>query len=370
MIYCAYPKDQFSSHEIEIKDAINKVLEKGIYIMGEEVELFEKSFTSYIGGDFGIGVANGTDAITLALKAGGIKTGDKVITVSHSAVATVAAIELAGAVPIMVDIEDKYLTIDPKLVANAITDEVKAIVAVHIYGQSADNDSLITLAKKHNLLFIEDCAQAHGAKYKGKTLGSMGHFSCFSFYPTKNLGAIGDGGFTISNTKEANHTLKIIRQYGWKERYISEIPGTNSRLDELQAAILSVKLKYLNEDNEKRRNIASIYTKEFQNLPLRCPEVRENTEHVFHIYALRVEDKKTRDSLIEHLKSDNIFPLIHYPQPIHLQKAYIDRIKTAPLAITEKLSETALSLPIYPELSLEDTEKVIKSMMKFYSNFK
>lgn len=363
MTLCASPKAQYDQHSEAIKKAIQRVLDSGWFIMGPEVKEFEKEFYNFIGSQFGVGVANGTDAITLCLKALGIGPGDEVITVSHTAVATVCAVDLTGAMPILVDIEKDYYTIDPSKIESAISKNTKAIIPVHIYGQSAELDSILNIAKKHNLFIIEDCAQAHGGKYNGKTLGSIGDLSAFSFYPTKNLGALGDGGFCISNHAHLNERLDILRQYGWKERYVSHIEGMNSRLDEIQAAILREKLKALSDDNNKRRQIANVYFKNLKDLPVKLPQVRPNTEHVFHLFAITTDN---RDKLFEFLKTKDIFPLIHYPVPIHKQDAYLNRYKDISLPITEELSKRVLSLPMYPELDLNEVERICDEIRAFF----
>lgn len=364
MIYCAYPKAQFDAHEEEIRAAINKFLEKGIYILGEDVRRFEEEFCRYLGVDFGLGVADGTEAITLALKALKVGEGDEVITVSHTAVATVVGVEATNAKVVFSDIDPDFYTIDADKLEALITPRTKAIVAVHIYGQSCDLDKLLAICKKHNLYLVEDCAQCHGALWNGKKLGSLGDVSTFSFYPTKNLGALGDGGFVATKSPEVFDRLKILRQYGWRERYISEVPGMNSRLDELQAGVLSVKLKYLDSDNEKRRILAENYNTAFSDLPLGLPKVRSGSEHVFHLYAVKTE---RRDELLAYLKERDIYALVHYPQPIHLQPAYLSRNPGVSLPITEQLARTVLSLPLYPELKVEEQDEVIAAVREFSS---
>jgi dTDP-4-amino-4,6-dideoxygalactose transaminase len=240
MILCGNPKAQYLARRDEIDAALKRVLESGWYILGEEVKAFEEEFASYIGVSYGVGVGSGTEAIHLALVACGIGQGDEVITVSHTATATVAAIELAGATPVFVDIEPDFYTMDPAKLDAAITSRTKAIIPVHIYGQPADMDPILEVAKKHNLRLIEDCAQAHGAIYRGKRVGSLGDVGCFSFYPTKNLGAIGDGGMLVTNNIELAQKARLLREYGWTERDVSQFAGWNTRLDEVQAAILRV----------------------------------------------------------------------------------------------------------------------------------
>jgi len=259
----------YQEHKEEIDAAISRVLESGWYILGEEVRSFEKEFSKYIGVNHGIGVGNGTDAITLALKACGIGPGDEVITVSHTAVATVAAIELSGATPVLIDISPDTYTLDPDHLKEAITPKTKAVLPVHLYGHPADMDRIIPIAEEHDLYVIEDCAQSHGSIHHRKKTGSLGDIAAFSFYPTKNLGAIGDGGMVVTDDANLAEQVRLLRQYGWKERNKSSIPGLNSRLDEVQAAILRVKLQYLDSENLRRRSIANIYKQRLLSKDLR-----------------------------------------------------------------------------------------------------
>ena len=268
MITCSNPKAQYLSYKREIDSAISNVLTSGRYILGEEVHKFEEEFSRYIGVNYGIGVGNGTEAIHLALRACNIGINDEVITVSHTAVATVTAISMAGAKPIFVDINPMDFTIDVTQIENAITNKSKAIIPVHIYGQPADMDSVMAIARKYSLKVIEDCAQAHGAKINNRFVGSFGDIAAFSFYPTKNLGALGDGGIIVTNNKNLANKAKLEREYGWKKRNFSSFQGYNSRLDEIQAAILRVKLKYLEKDNIKRKNIAKQYNVKLKDTEL------------------------------------------------------------------------------------------------------
>ncbi|MEW6740158.1 MAG: DegT/DnrJ/EryC1/StrS family aminotransferase [Nitrospirota bacterium] len=364
MLLCANPLLQYTSHKEEIDAAISKVLDKGWYVLGEEVETFEKEFADYIGVNYGIGVGSGTEAIHLALKACGIEHGDEVITVSHTAVATVAAIELAGGTPAFVDIEPEYYTIDVMKLESAINKKTKAIIPVHLYGQPADIDAIIEVARKHNLKVIEDCAQAHGAMYKGKRVGSFGDMACFSFYPTKNLGAMGDGGMVVTNSSKLSEKARLLREYGWAQRYVSHVTGWNSRLDEIQAAVLRIKLRYLDSDNAKRSRLASIYSRELssvENITLPCE--RQDSTHVFHLYVIRSEQ---RDKLQSFLKSRGVGALVHYPVPVHLQPAYEHRLYAdIPLVETERSAREVLSLPMYPELSEEDVRVVVECIREF-----
>jgi len=364
MILCSNPQAQYFSYQDEIDAAIARVLRQGHYILGEEVRAFEQEFANYIGVSYGIGVGSGTEALHVALAACGIGRGDEVITTAHTAVATSAAIELAGAEPVFVDIEPDYYTLDPNRIEAAITTRTKAIIPVHIYGQPADMATILTLAQRYQLRVIEDCAQAHGAYYRGKRVGSFGDMACFSFYPTKNLGAIGDGGMVITDNPALAEKARLLREYGWAERYISDTHGWNSRLDELQAAILRVKLCHLDDDNAKRRKVAEIYDRALQESGLLLPRQREARTHVFHIYAVR---SVRRDQLLKFLRERQIGALVHYPVPIHCQPAYQRKTRQYCLAETERIAQEILSLPMYPELTASEIATVIEVLREFYA---
>ena len=366
MILCANPSAQFNSYQAEIESAVIKVMRSNKYVLGSEVEALESEFAEYIGVDSAIGVANGTDAIELALRSLDVGYGDEVITVSHSAVATVAAIESTGASAVLIDIEPDFYTIQPSMLEEAFTKNTKAVVAVHIYGQACDLDSIVAFCNKNKIFLIEDVAQAHGAKYKEKRLGSIGDIGCFSCYPTKNLGAIGDAGLITTNNKNLSKKIRMLREYGWSKR-ISIFSGRNSRLDELQASILRIKLKYLDSDNSKRNQLANFYSSELENTSIITPKNRNNSTHVYHLFVIQ---ELRRDELINHLKKDNIFAGIHYPVPIHHHPAYLNRLKVSSnMKVTESLVEKILSLPIYPELKIEDAEKVVKSVKNFQDQY-
>lgn len=363
MILCSNPLAQYNAHKAEIDEAIQGVLDKGWYILGEETKSFESEFAEYIGVPHGIGVGSGTEALHIALVACGIGPGDEVVTVSHTAVATVAAIELTGARPVFVDIEPNYYTLDPNRLEAAITKQTKAIILVHLYGQSADMLPILDIAKKHGLRVIEDCAQAHGAIYRGRRVGSWGDMACFSFYPTKNLGALGDGGMVVTGDPKLAEKARLLREYGWAERYISKIPGWNTRLDELQAAILRVKLRYLDADNIARANIASKYDHALECLGIVAPKRRQKATHVYHLYVIR---SRERDDMQPFLKAHGVGALIHYPVPVHLQPAYRDIFhRRDDLMETEKAACEVLSLPIYPELPEKELKTVVE-IVKYY----
>ena len=364
MILCSNPLAQYRSHSADIDRAIAAVLASGRYILGAEVKAFEAEFAAYCGVSHGVGVGSGTEALHLALRSCGIGAGDEVITVSHTAVATVSAVDLAGSAPVLVDIEPGFMTIDPDAVEAVITSRTKALIVVHLYGQPAALDRLMPIARKHGLKVIEDCAQSHGATSGGKQVGSIGDVGCFSFYPTKNLGAIGDGGMVVTNNDSIAARARSLREYGWAQRYTSAEAGWNTRLDELQAAILRVKLKTLDADNENRRAIAGRYDRALGGLPLALPQRRKGTEHVFHLYVVCSEK---REALQAHLRANNVDALIHYPVPVHRQPAYAARgLDRQPLTVTDRAADEVLSLPIYPELSESDQAKVIDAVRSFF----
>jgi dTDP-4-amino-4,6-dideoxygalactose transaminase len=363
MILCARPHAQYLARRVEIDAAIRSVLDSGWYILGEEVKRFEAEFASFVGVSFGVGVANGTEALVLALKACGIGPGDEVITVSHTAVATVAAIEQTGATPVLVDIEPNFYTLDPGKTEVALSPRTRAIVPVHLYGQPADLDAILSLAREHDLRVIEDCAQAHGAFYKGKRVGSLGDLGCFSFFPTKNLGALGDGGMVVTSDDRLERRVRSLREYGWEERFVSHVPGINSRLDEIQAAILRVKLPHLDADNDARKRIAALYESGLKGTALRLPSTRPETTHVYHQFVVR---SPRRDQLLAHLRNEGIGAVIHYPMAVHQQPAYRgNRVRTTELTRTEEIVEEILSLPIYPELDEPTTRRVVEAVKSF-----
>jgi dTDP-4-amino-4,6-dideoxygalactose transaminase len=328
----------YQTHKREIDAAVKRVFESGTYILGEEVKAFERDFSGYIGVKHGIGVASGTDAITIALKACGIGRGDEVITVSHTAVATVAAIELTGATPVLVDINPNTYTLDPECFFKAITSKTKAVIPVHLYGHPADMNAIVNIAHGNNIFVIEDCAQSHGALYRGKKTGSHGDIAAFSFYPTKNLGAIGDAGMIVTDSTELAEKARLLQQYGWKERNKSIISGMNSRLDELQAAILRVKLQYLDTDNINRRINADIYGTQLQSPKLVLPHEDEDAFHVYHQYVIRTTK---RDELKKYLAFHGIDTAI-------LQPAYEFSLGNPRLPKTETVCRKILSLPMHP----------------------
>jgi len=363
MIPCANPKAQYLSYKDEIDSVIQRVLEGGWYVLGNEVREFEKEFAQFNTVSHSIGVGSGTDALHIALRALEIGAGDEVITTAHTAVATASAIDLAGTTPVFIDIEPDYFTINPDLIEKAITSKTKAIIPVHIYGQPCNMDAIMEIARKHGLKVIEDCAQAHGAEYNGRRVGSMGDIGCFSFYPTKNLGAIGDGGALITNNDQLAEKINLIREYGWEERYISSVEGWNSRLDELHAAILRVKLKNLDKDNGLRQNHAKNYKKILKEPSLELPRIRDNSSHVFHLFVVKT---KNRNDLKRYLQNHNVNTTIQYPVPIHRQKYYQKIAESISLPVTEQVAETILSLPMYPELKVTEQEQVANAIQNYF----
>jgi dTDP-4-amino-4,6-dideoxygalactose transaminase len=362
MIGCSNPLAQFKSHETEILSSIERVLQSGSYILGKEVASFEKKFSAHCASDYGVGVNSGTDALILALRSLDIGPGDEVITVSHTALATVAAIVACGATPVLVDVDPDFFTLDPAKVESAITPQTRAIIPVHVYGQCADMDPILEIAQNRNLFVVEDCAQATGASYRGKPAGSMGDIGCFSFYPTKNLGAIGDGGMIVTSDEKIAQRLESLRQYGWDSNREPQEPGLNSRLDEIQATILNVKLKYLDQDNQKRITISKLYGEHLKQTEIITPKTGNHLLHVYHLYVVQVDN---RDAVLGRLKSKNIFAGIHYPRPIHLQSGYkaYCHLPTEGLPVTENLSESIVSLPIYPELTAAEAMCVIETLV-------
>jgi len=364
MILCGNPKAQYLAHKNEIDGAISRVLEKGWFILGDEVGAFETEFASHVGVSSAIGVGSGTEALHLALSACGIGQGDEVITVSHTAVATVAAIELSGATPVLVDIEPEYYTLAPAKLEAAIGSRTKAVMPVHLYGQPGDMTPILEITQKHGLRVIEDCAQAHGALYRGKRVGAWGDMACFSFYPTKNLGALGDGGVVVTNDPALAERTRLLREYGWAERNISKLPGWNSRLDEVQAAVLRVKLRYLDVDNVARGRLALLYDQALAKYDVVTPKVRAEATHVYHLYVVRSVE---RDDLYAFLRSRGIGTLIHYPVPVHFQPAYHGRLRGADqLEETERAAREILSLPIYPELSSAEADEVVSGVQAYF----
>lgn len=353
---------QHASLQTELNAALERVTSSGRYILGEEVEAFERAFAAYLGVGHVVGTSSGTAALQLALMAAGVGPGHDVITVSHTAVATVAAIEQAGANPVLVDIDSKRFTLDPDRLAAALTPRTRAIIPVHLYGCPAELDPILAFAHHHGLVVIEDCAQAHGARYRDRHAGAWGHLSAFSFYPTKNLGAMGDGGAVATADAELATRLRELRQYGWRQRYISESRGLNARLDEIQAAILSAKLSHLDRWNARRRQLAMRYRLRLANTSAVLPVEPVEVEHVYHQFVIR---SAQRDALRESLAQEAIASGILYPLPVHRQPAYATLAHTA-LVQSERAAAENLALPLYPELTDEAVDRVCDAVRRFF----
>jgi len=354
-------KREYEEIKEEISQAIEEVLKSGWFILGEEAEKFEEEFSMYVGTRYGIAVNSGSDALYLTLKALGIGEGDEVVTVSHTFISTVDAIVRNGAKPVFVDIEPDTYCIDAAKIEENISSKTKAILPVHIYGHPADMDMVMEVAKRHGLYVIEDACQAHGAQYKSKKVGSIGDAGCFSFYPTKNLGSYGDGGMIVTNDENLAEKIKMLRNYGQSKKYYHDFIGINSRLSEIQAAVLRVKLRHLDEWNDKRRAVAALYNKLLHGTNIIVPVEKEYAKHVYHLYVIRCTN---RDELQQRLLENGIQTQIHYPIPVHKQKAYLDLGYNAHLPVTKKICSEVLSLPMYPFISNSDLlciDRVIKN---------
>jgi len=349
-------KRQYESIKAELDEAAARVLAGGWYILGPEVRAFEAEFAAFCGVGHAIGVGNGTEALYLALVALGVGAGDEVISVANAADYEPLTILQAGARPVFVDVDERTYTIEPELLEAAITPRTKAIMPVHLYGRMADMAAIMAVAERHGLPVIEDCAQAHGAQLAGRVAGSIGVCGCFSFYPSKNLGALGDGGMITTNDAELAAKLRRLRMYGWEKRYHTVDPGgINSRLDEIQAALLRVKLRHLADWNNARRRIAQRYNQLLADTDLLLPDLPSDESHVFHLYVVQTEQ---RDSLQAALQQRGVETAIHYPLPAHLQPVYQGLAEPGSLPITERLAGTVLSLPIYPELTDAEVDAV------------
>ncbi|HHX60634.1 MAG TPA: DegT/DnrJ/EryC1/StrS family aminotransferase [Epulopiscium sp.] len=353
---------QYYKYQEEYEKKAIEVLRSGWYILGKEVEAFEKEFANYVGLDHCVGVANGLDALILAFRALNVKEGDEVIVQANTYIASVMAITTNGATPVFVE-PDEYYNIDASKIEEKITDKTKAILVVHLYGQASNMGEICNIAKKHKLYLVEDCAQAHGATYNGQQIGSFGDIGCFSFYPSKNLGAFGDAGAITTNDEEIAHKIKVLRNYGSQKRYHNEVVGYNSRLDELQAGLLRVKLNHLDELNKERENIAIRYLEGIKNPNILLPKVRESATSIWHLFVIYT---KQRDELQEYLEKHNIGTIIHYPIPPHLSEAYSYMgYKEGSFKITEEYAKTILSLPLYNGMMDEEIEYVISTINNY-----
>jgi dTDP-4-amino-4,6-dideoxygalactose transaminase len=357
---------QYQKIKPEVDAAVQRIIESGQFILGKEVGEFECQVAGYLGAKYAVGCASGTDALQIAMMALGIGPGDEVITTPFTFVATTETIVLLGATPVYVDIDPKTYNIDPSRIESAITSNTKAIIPVHLYGQAADMDPLMEVARRHDLKVIEDSAQALGASYKGRKVCTFGDVSCISFFPSKNLGAFGDAGMVVCNDQELYEKLHMITVHGSKVKYHHEILGVNSRLDTLQAAILSVKLRHLENWNAARRKFASRYDVLLGEAPVTVPHVSPVGTHIFHQYTIRAPK---RDGLAAHLKEKGIPHAIYYPIPLHLQKAFmIAGNRKGDFPITERACDEVLSLPMHTELNEEQQGYIAETIRGFYSS--
>lgn len=347
----------YLKYQEEYKEAAIAVLESGWYILGNQVRSFEKKFASYIGSKHCVSLNSGLDSLTLAFRALGIKDGDEVIVPANTYIASILGITENGAKPILVE-PDIFYNIDVSKIEENITEKTKAILAVHLYGQAANMDKIKELSVKHNLYLVEDCAQSHGTRYNSKVTGTFGDIGCFSFYPTKNLGAFGDAGAIVTDNKELAEKIEMLRNYGSKTKYYNEIVGVNSRLDEIQATLLSVKLNHFSELQAERKSVANFYMNQINNKYLVLPSIREKSESAWHQFVITTED---RDHFQEYLKANNIDTQIHYPIPPHLSEAFkYWGYKVGDFPITEKIANTIISLPLYDGMEIDEMEYVVE----------
>lgn len=353
---------QFLKYQNEYEEKVLSVLRKGWYVLGTEVSEFEKEFATYLGAEHCVGLASGLDALWIAFRLLDIKEGDEVIVQSNTYIASVMGITMNGATPIFVE-PDEYHNIDLNKIEEKINDKTKAILVVHLYGQATQMDKVKELCDKHNLYLVEDCAQSHGAKFNGKTTGTFGDIGCFSFYPSKNLGCFGDGGAIVTNNADLAQKFRVFRNYGSEKRYHNMVVGTNSRLDELQAGLLRIKLSHLDELNNERKKIALNYLSGIKNPYIKLPKIKENCTSVWHLFVI---DTNYRDSLIDYLNKNNIGTIIHYPIPPHLSEAYrYLGYKEGDFPIAEHMANTVLTLPLYNGMTEEEQNYVIDVINKF-----
>jgi len=352
----------FQMHKEEFEAKALEVLNSGYYILGPEVKAFEEEFAAYTGAKYCVGLANGLDALWLAFRILGIKEGDDVLVQGNTYIASVMGITINGANPVFVE-PDSFYNIDVEAMKKALTPATKAVLVVHLYGQASNMEEVVTFCKENNLYLVEDCAQSHGACFNGKMTGTFGDIGCFSFYPSKNIGAFGDGGAIVTDNEKIAEDMKMYRNYGSRKRYYNEVVGANSRLDELQAGLLRVRLKHAEELTEERIRIAKRYTEEIKNPKFTLPQVREGATSVWHQYVLRCE---TRDDLIEYLNESGIGTIIHYPVPPHLAEAYAYLKKQkGDYPITEQYADSVLSIPMYNGMTEEEQSYVIEMLNRY-----
>ena len=352
----------FYKYQSEFENKALEVLRSGWYVLGKEVSSFEEEFASYTGANYCVGLASGLDALWIAFRILGIGSGDEVIVQGNTYIASVMGITINGATPVFVE-PDEYFNIDTSKIEEKITSKTKAILVVHLYGQASDMTSVVELCKKYDLRLVEDCAQAHGAKWNGKQVGTFGDIGCFSFYPSKNLGAFGDAGAIVTNSKEIADEVKVFRNYGSEKRYHNKVVGANSRLDEIQAGFLRVKLSHLDELAEEKKRICEKYSNELNNVKIVLPKTRDGATHIWHQYVIKSD---YRDELISYLDEQGIGTIIHYPIPPHLSEAYgYLGLKEGSLPITEKYAKTVLSIPLYNGMTEEEQDYVIEKINRF-----
>ncbi|MCR4806117.1 MAG: DegT/DnrJ/EryC1/StrS family aminotransferase [Lachnospiraceae bacterium] len=352
----------FYQHQEEFEEAALRVLRSGWYIMGKELSEFEEEFSSYVGARYCVGLGNGLDALWLAFRVLGIGKGDEVIVQGNTYIASVMGITINGATPVFVE-PDEYFNIDADKIEEKITERTKAVLVVHLYGQASQMDKICDICKRHKLRLVEDCAQSHGSAYKGRVTGTFGDIGCFSFYPSKNIGAFGDGGAIVTDDEEIARMMRIYRNYGSEKRYYNMVVGTNSRLDEIQAALLKVRLKYALESNREKQDIAAVYDERIHNPKIILPGVREGADHIYHQYVIRC---KERDALMSYLRDNGISTIIHYPIPPHLAEAYeYLGHKKGYLPITEEYADTVLSIPMFNGMTGEEIDYTVEVLNKF-----
>ncbi|MFC1830689.1 DegT/DnrJ/EryC1/StrS family aminotransferase [Thermodesulfobacteriota bacterium] len=355
---------QYRSLETQILPKVQHIFENAQFILGEEVDLFEKEFAAFCKTRFAVGVDSGTSALELALRAVGVEEGDEVITTSNTFIASALSISILGAKPVFVDIDPDTYNIDVNKIEEAITEKTKALLPIHLYGQPADMDPINEIAGRHNLAVVEDSCQSHGASYKGNRAGSMGQAAAFSFYPGKNLGAYGDGGVVVTDSEELAHDIRMMRNYGQEKKYHHQVQGYNRRLDTVQAAVLNVKMKYIEGWNTARRQHAQMYIDQLRDCPVILPKEADYAESVYHLFVIRTDK---RDELNNYLSERGVIAGIHYPIPIHLQPAYQNLGYTkGDFPITEQYADEILSLPMFPELTPDQIDYVCRTIKDFF----
>ena len=352
----------FYRYQAEFEEAALRVLRSGWYIMGKELSEFEERFAGYIGAKYCVGLGNGLDALWMAFRILGIGKGDEVIVQGNTYIASVMGITINGATPVFVE-PDEYFNIDASKIEEKITDKTKAVLVVHLYGQASQMDKVTEICKRHNLKLVEDCAQSHGSAYKGKVTGTFGDIGCFSFYPSKNIGAFGDGGAIVTDDEDIAKEMRILRNYGSEKRYYNKVVGTNSRLDEIQAALLKVRLEHAKEMNKEKQDVAAEYDKKINNPLIKLPGVRDGADHIYHQYVIRC---KRRDELMAYLKDKGISTIIHYPIPPHLSEAYeYLGFKKGDFPVTEACADEVLSIPMFNGITEEEVKYVADVINEF-----